>query len=514
MALVKNCGSLKSPEPITKEEGSCFAVPPSTVKEIVSKQVDVASPNDVLDHEDYVTDTVAASNTTVTNSEITKALAAYSAKGNTITVTFFHALNAQTYQRTWQTDFSLELDNVHYSYLKINNFQMHLESSLTYTYEVSETRSQQNGEAVLYPYFCPNAGDLFVYSPDGEHMGLYRLTEAPERLTLFESSSHRIKFTLMSYLSSEQLEKLNACVEKEMVFNVDRYLADSGALMTTGEDDLLDKVTEAADMLINAYCGEFFEDSIFHTFIESECLYDPYLVEFINRILPSEKLGNKRPEQLVSDPVNWKRCFWFKLLDPKIVPDTVLISNCFRVVKEVNYRTAGINALANRCYIAIVKPGKHPYPPFRIPTEYDEDSQTLPMQVRLYFDQGRVRPEILLDLANKILSCSRHAQFYYIPVIIFLLQKLSNALTTGSDIIYNEEKGDEDTLGDCMSGCLNCIYNCNPGTIPEKGCPGMTECDCHHDIYIPEDGGSSTDSPCASCHGDCGESYIGKCCPN
>lgn len=515
MALVKNCGSLKKPPVIKPEEdGNCFAVPPSTIDEIISKQVDVNRPNDVLDHENYVTDTVAAGKTTTTNSELTKAIAAYSAKGNNITVTFFHALNAQTYQRTWQTDFSLELDNVHYSYLKINNFQMRLESSLAFSYEQGETRSQLQGEAILYPYFCPNQGDLFVYSADGVHMGLYRIYEAPERLTIFSSTCHRIKFILMTYLSQEELAKLNACVEKEMFFNIDRYLNDNGALITTGENDLLGKATEALNMLINAYYGEFYEDCIFRTFIESECLYDPYLVEFINRIIPSEKIGNHRPEQLVSNPVNWNRCFWFKLLDPKLVPDEVLISKCFRVIKEVNYRTAGINALTNRCYIAIVKQGKHPYPPFRIPVEYKEDVKTLPMQVRLYFDKGRVRPEILLDLANKILTCSRHAQFYYIPILIFLLQRLINALETGSDIIYNEDPNADDKLGDCMAGCLNCIYNCNPGRIPEKGCPRPTECECHHDVYIPADGGSCTDSPCASCHGDCNESYLGYFCPN
>ena len=514
MALVKNCGSLHRPPNIKPEEDcNCFAVPPSTVDEIISKQVDVNHPNDILDHENYVTDTVAAGKTTTTNSELSKAISAYSAYGSNITVTFYHSLNAQTYQRTWQTDFSLELDNVHYSYLKINNFQMKLESSMNFAYEPGETRSQLSGEAILYPYFCPNQGDLFVYSVDENHMGLFRIYEAPERLTISESTCHKIKFILMSYLTIEQLNKLNACVEQEMFFNLDRYLNDSGALMTSGENDLLNKAKSALNMLINAYCGEFYEDQIFNTFIESDCLYDPYLIEFITKILPLDKMPGY-PTQLVSNPVNWRRSFWFKLLAPDMVPDEILITRCFRVVKEVNYRTAGINALANRCYIAIVKPGKHPYPPFRIPAEYKEDIQTLPMQVRLYFDQGRVRPEILLDLANKILTCSRHAQFYYIPILIFLFQKLINALETGSDIIYNEDPDEEDKTGDCMDGCLNCIYNCNPGRIPEKGCPGKTKCVCHKDDYIPDDGGTIHDSPCASCHGDCGESYIGKFCPN
>ena len=48
MPLVKNCGSLHKPPVIKPEEdGNCFAVPPSEVDEIISKQVDVNNPNDI-----------------------------------------------------------------------------------------------------------------------------------------------------------------------------------------------------------------------------------------------------------------------------------------------------------------------------------------------------------------------------------------------------------------------------------------------------------------------------------
>ena len=509
MPLSRTRGTCNRPDVVRPpKDEHCFAVPPSTVDEIISKQVNVIDPNTALNQQDYVTNTIAAGKTTTTNSELSQAIAAYSAYGSNIAVTFYHALNSETQQRTWQTDFSMELDNVHYSYLKIYNFQMKLESSLEFNYEQSETRSQLTGNAILYPYFCPNQGDLFIYNADNEHMGLFKIAEAPERLTIKSSTCHKIRFTLISYLTQEQVNKLDACVDQESYFNLDRYLNDNGALLTAGEDKLIQNAESALATLINAYCGEFYENQVFNTFIESDCLFDPYLIEFITKVLPLDKLPGY-PTQLVSNPVNWRQCFWFKLLAPSMVPDEILITKCFRVVKEVNYRTAGINALANRCYIAIVKPGKHPYPPFRIPTEYNKEVQTLPMQVRLYFDQGRVRPEILLDLAKKILTCSRHAQFYYIPIIIFLLQKLLNALTTGADIIYNEDPNEEDKLGDCMDGCLNCIYNCNPGIIPPRGCPGRRQCACHPDDYIPDDGGTIQDqNPCEHCHGDCGESHF------
>lgn len=519
MGMAKRSGSCKHTTVPTNTQqsptGECFAVPPSTVQEVVTKTVTVAdNPSQIgqlLDNQDYVANTVAATKTTNETSDLAKVIAAYSSYGQNITVTFFHTLNSDTQQRTWNTDFSQTLDNVHYSYLRIDNFQMKLSESLQFNYETGETRSQLTGTALLYPYFCPNQGDLFVYTVDDStgQMGLFRIYEAPERLSIKASTVHQIKFILMSYLTKEQLLKLNECVDDVRVFDLTRYLNDDGALLTSGEANLMGQANNAINTLLNAYNSEFFDTQLFNTYIDSECLYDPYIVEFITKVIPLSKMPGY-PTQLKSNPINWKRSFWFKLLDPAAVPDSILISKCYKVLQEVNYRTAGINALANRCYIAVMKDGKHPYPPFRIPTSYNKESQTLPMQVRLYLDEGKVRPEILLDLASKILGSSRRAQFYYIPIIIFLLQKLVGSIQTGNSITYNEDKQPEEQ--DCMDGCMNCIYACNPLTVERKLCPGTLVCDCHNaHEYIPEDGGSIDDCPCSCCDGDTTESKLNLC---
>ena len=507
MGMAKSNGTVRSRKVTVsckKDNGEqttheCFAVPPSTVEEVISESVRVGvSSGSLLDETPAVANTVAASNTTSESSQLSAAIAAYSAYGSNITVTFFHALNADTQQRSWQTDFSQSLDNVHYSYLKILNFQMKLTESMNFSYTTEDVRSQLTGTAILYPHFCPNQGDLFIYQVENGLNGLFRIYEAPERMSIKSSTVHQIKFILMAYLTEEQITKLNACVSDVNTFNLDRYLNDDGALLTTGEATTLADAESALSTLLNAYNSEFYESQIFNTFIESECLYDPYIVEFITKVIPLGKLPGY-PTQLKSNPINWKRSFWFKLLDPTAVPDEILISKCYKVLQEVNYRTVGINALANRCYIAVMKDGVHPYPPFRIPATYDNNTQSLPMQVRLYFDEGKVRPAILMDLAKKILSASRRAQFYYIPIIIFLFQKLISALKNGGDVIYNEDKQPDDA-GDCMNGCMNCIYSCNPLNNTQKLCPGTVHCSCC-DEYIPDDGGSLSDhgSCCTSC---------------
>jgi len=515
MGMCKSTGSCKKKKvPIRKsptaepEIKDCFVVPAPEPSEIESTSVDVVTPGDILDNTSHVSDTVAAGTTIPSeSSEIAKAIATMSGYGSNITVTFYHALNSDTMQRSWQTDWSESLDDVHYSYLRINNFQMKLQESMTYSYETGETRSQLTGVAILYPYFCPNQGDLFVYQVDDTHLGLFRIYEAPTRMSIKESTVHQIKFILIAYLTPDQLKKLNRCVEETSTFNLDRYLNDNGALLTTEETDALSEATQIQNMLINAYCSDFYEDQLYNTFIDSECLYDPYLVEFITKVIPLAKMPGY-PIQLKSDPVNWKRCFWYKLLDPSAVPDSILISTCFKVLQEVTYRTAGTNALANRCYIAVFKNGKHPYPPFRIPIKFQKDTVTVPMQVRLYFDEGKVIPSALKALASTILTAQRHARFYYIPILIFLYQKLIDALTNGGDIIYDDK--DQDTEGDCAQGCMNCIYACNPLMSQKKLCPGTLVCGCHHeDEYLADDGGSiDDDCKCCQCKEDITETCL------
>lgn len=486
MGLIGTDGSIINNDP--RLPNKCFAAPASEVKEVISKTVSLDQ-NALLENMNYVADTVAADNAVSETAEIIKAISTY-AQGSTIVVTFFHQLTNDTYQRTWATDFSESLDNVHLSFLKIHDFQMKLQESMSFNYSQDITTSAVTGEAIVYPFFNPNQGDVFIYEVEPGRVGLFRIYEAPTRLSIRTGTCHSIKFILDRYLTKDILTKLNECVEREAHFNLERYISSDGALLTPDENVTLKKVQATINKLLHYYCDVFYDTQVYRSFINKELLYDPYLVEFLVRVIDISKMPGY-PTQLKPNPIHWKRSFWFKLLDPEQVPDEIMLSCCFRVVQSVNYRTAGINALANRNYIAIDRAGIHPYPPFRIPAEYDSDIKTLPMQVRLYFDRQKVRPAILLDLARLIIQSSYRAQFYYIPILLFLLKRTMCALTTGADIILNAEV--VGSTPQCIENCTNCIFYGSSGS-----CPGRDQCCINENAvveYIPDDGGSIDDDP-------------------
>ena len=444
MGKVGSTGSISK----TSIKKNTPVAPSSPVEEVCDKGIVVnPTPQEVLDNETYVKNTVAGLNAIDENSDYQTILAQYAA-GSTITVTWYHHMNIETYARSFETDFSLELDKVHYSFLKIHNFQMKLLQALNFNYDTSIVTSTVTGEAILYPYFIPYQGDLFLYQLEANKIGLFKVSEAPERLTIKQGTCHKIKFILLAWLTEDLLDKLESCVEDEAYFDLERFLTTEGGLMTTDEQNMFNNVNKWLNLLMSWYCDNFYDKPIYRSFVEDGGAYpakpyDPYLVEFVSRVIPFEKMPGY-PTQLVSDPKQWRQSFWFKLLDPDMVPDEILISTAEILIYKVTYRTTRINALANRPYIHLDNRSdneKIPYPFFEIPSEYDNDPTlaTVPMQVRLYFDQGKVRPCYLIPLCKQIFTMERIYQFYFTPILIFLLKKVQLALKSGAtNIILND----------------------------------------------------------------------------
>lgn len=508
MGLAKSKGSIGN----TK---NCFVVPESNVDQVEMTSLDV-QPKSGLEAQPYVTDTTGGQNTItcgIDSNELTSAISAY-IEGPKITVTWFHSLTDESYKHTAQTDWSPTQNNVHYAFKKINNFMFALKGDFDFNYEQATAKSQLTGEGVLYPYFCPNTSDMFVYQIEDGIYGLYKLSEAPVRLSIKTNTCHSIKFSLLRYLSAEEYNKLLECVEEEVYFDLNNYLNTEGGFITSNELKVNNDATRVMNTLINYYNTEFYDAEVYRSFIDNHCLYDPYLIEFWTKLVPVSR-SYYFPEQLVPNPKLWKRSFWYRLLHPDILPNDLVIYKAFRVLKRITYRTVNVNALSNHCFVALSKDGKHPYPPFRIPEVFDETKQTLQMELRLYLDQGKVRPPVIMSVANNIYKCSRPAQFYFIPILIFLLKRMIDALNNGEDIIL----GTLDDTTTCINDCANCILDCNTcghkpscppvDPRPQKDYNGKCFCNASCKYLINQDGSfdSSEEFTLPDIHDGC-EEYV------
>lgn len=433
MALAKSGGTIKK-----KISGD--QVPPSTDPEITTNEVVVhPTPVETLASEVYIKNTIDGLNVIEEPSPTLAILAQY-ATGSTIQVTWYHHMNTETFGRSFESDISLALDNAHYCLLKINNFEMKLTDSINFEYNTGDVTSAIAGSAIVYPYFVPYQGDLFLYEVEPGHIGLFKVAEAPTRLSIREGTYHRITFVLVAWHTPEWNTKLEACVEDVAYFDVNRFLTTKGSLLSSDEKYLQTDIAKWIGVLTTYFCENFYDKRIFQTFVEDpttkeEIPYDPYLVEFISRIIPISNMPGY-PNQLVSDPLHWKRSLWFQLLDPEMVPNEILISKVKCLIHKVTYRTTRINALTNRPYIELTleEDNVYSYPPFELPEEYNTDPEniTVPEQVKLYIVEHKVHPAHLIDLCKSIFTKTREEQYYYIAVLLFLLKKTHAALRSGA----------------------------------------------------------------------------------
>lgn len=392
--------------------------------------------------------------------------------GAPLRVTYYHRLNGDAQERSNDTVFSETLDDVHYSFLKINNFEFKLKDSMSMSFDEEIVTTNYEGGGICYPYFQPQIGDMFIYAMHNHTRGLFRVTAVPNRLSIRSLTCHEITFTYVGTVTERIFAKLENCTDQEAYFKLDRFLLNNGALLESDEAKIISEAKTTKEMLTRNYVSEFLDTQTFGTFICDETLYDPYLVEFIMKTWDSKDMP-VRPMQLKSSPVHFDISIWSHLLNPKALPRELMLERCTWTRELVTYRSTRITALANHDYIELVKGGSHLYPPFVLPSEYNKYDTTLPMQLLYYLKFQKIRPRVLLGIANSVVGMQRKSKFYFVPILVFLLKKLIVALETGGTSVEIETK---DVLKPIETEpvCKTCPFNCKNRLVSTVNFCGAT----------------------------------------
>ena len=500
MPLVKSHGAIK-PAALPANHPDCYVTPPAEVDELVPTFTKIEpSPIQRLQSEAYVRNSQDGELSTAQTDPATVTALTYMS-GATITCTYYHRLNGDAWNRSFFSDFSLSLDNTHYSFLKITDFQFKSRDNFDYSYEAENTTSQLTGTGVTYPWFEPAIGDIFLYRMGDGRQGVFQLHDQPRRTSVRNLACHEINYTMLQYLDQELLSKLESCVADTAQFNLKRYLTDQGALLTSGESALLTEAQQQIYTLTACYVDEFYDRQIYHSFVDDpHKFYDPYLVEFTHWLFETDELPGYA-QQLRPNPRHQRLSFWQRLLHPELIPETAVVRKCRRHIDTINFRTTHITALANRPYLELDPHGDQYYPPFRVPETYDSKDYTVPMQVTLYLRQRQLRPAVLRALSSEILTMCREAKFYYIPILIFFWKQLLQQLQQGNAGI-SFDQAEIVTGQELLSGCDNCIYWRTIEAAPN-----------HSEIVYPTEEPKADVHPCQCVAGGLGYSVLpcGSC---
>jgi hypothetical protein len=358
--------------------------------------------------------------------------------GAPIRVVWYNQITSRADNNSNMTSVSFMSDSVNTSYLKIIDMELRLSEQLALSYDTDGNASVLTSVGITYPGFIPKIGDMFIYRLRGGYIGLFKLTDTPERLSIATGTAHKVSFTLLKLLETEEYAALEERVRATAYFNKKRFLTEPGALLTHQEMVDLQYIRKQLTVLMNHYGNKFYNsanDSIFRP----DGVYDPYMVDFLHRTCGTY-LNTRYVVQLYTNHTdyNWDRCILAKLISRDNLTDTIKTTR--NITIECSVYSSIITALLNRQVVLLDVAGTDTYLSTGILSLDSGDYTDFDRLVTLLLVHGVISYEILKGLADDIRNQADMTQFYQIPVIIYLLKLLSGAIESGVDVKYVAER--------------------------------------------------------------------------
>lgn len=332
----------KGPVEIPTVIGENPAVSPAVEKPLVT-------PDEELTDRKYVQDTFH--NNTGVNVErfpnVVSDLKGF-AEGSSVKVTYYKEHYSETdIKGRHATEESL--DPTHKSVLKIFNFELRMTQALQYEHASDDHISKISGEAFTYPGFHPEHGDKFVYEVDVGKYGLFEIIHPPVRTSIRASTYFKIQFSLVNYMTNELKETLEKGVVATAYFDKARFLNEPGALLVHDEVVELKFLEKQRARIIKYYRQKFLDDKIMYSYMRPDNVYDPYVTDFLIKILDFEEAGTAAM-QLYRDAPFYEESIWRAFLDDTVPLQAVPTSTT--IAKHIlGSKSVLANALTNKYYL-------------------------------------------------------------------------------------------------------------------------------------------------------------------
>lgn len=193
-----------------------------------------------------------------------------------------------------QHSFQPESIETYQSYTRINNLIMKVDNG-----NGDFNLQPESGQASLriggYVLFdlTPNKGDVFVKDIGDGKAGLFVITEQPEYRTIQADKVYYIEAIIETEMTTAIQENLNRKVVKELFYSKESAVAGGNAVLTAqdwGDNKILQDLKFAImdDILSNHYYSE--ENTIIIPNSYNDKLYDPYLAEFLSKVMPANEI--------------------------------------------------------------------------------------------------------------------------------------------------------------------------------------------------------------------------------
>lgn len=270
------------------------------------------------------------------------------AEGTPQTVTYYKEHYAET-DIKGRPNTEESISKVHASILKIFNFEMRFTTALQYTHDTDEAISKMSGEAYTYPGFEPELGDRFAYEVELGKFGLFQVIQQPTRMAIRSSTYFKINFELIEYFTEATRSEIEARVTDVAYFDKSRFLNEPGSLLYHDEVVEMKFMEIQRAKMIHYYQSKFLDEKIMYSFMRPDDVYDPYVTDFMMKILDFSELGTMAV-QLHQDAPYMEDSIWRAILDPNLPLEAVPTSSK-KSVYRLGSKSVLANSLINKYYV-------------------------------------------------------------------------------------------------------------------------------------------------------------------
>ena len=320
-------------------------------------------------------------------------------------------------------------------YLKVHNFELKVTDDLAQTTDPQTSLTVVQGGSNVAPFIRPTVGDVIVGAVGDGLFGIFSVISI-DRLSMFKESAFAITYNLVQYVDQAALDELEDKTVRELFFDKDAATlttptqAERGVLLKQYLIDLVDR-----------YYEEFY-NHIRETFMYpgSDKIYDPFVVEFWNKIVGEEIRGNRNlgrefPLRNAVFTTDYKT-FWDVLFDR----NEIMLNRAVKAMRNMSTSAFGANYVYHNLEtsnirhvihpfevggLAVKDPIVLPHPDTYVFSDFfyvnDEPNMT-PIEIETWKAIRRERP-IFADVEAIYLTLDTltpEQRFYQIPILIAL----------------------------------------------------------------------------------------------
>lgn len=171
-------------------------------------------------------------------------------------------------------------------YLRIHDLEVRVTSPLSQSQDQQSKEFTYTGTATVFPGMIPKVGDMFIADIGDGRAGIFTLT-ATNRLTILQDSTYSIEYELVSFEDANRIADLNEKTVKSVTFVKDFININRKPYLVDSELETLKKLRQHIATIPEMYFDLFYSQE-FSTLLvpdQEKTMYDPHVVTFFTSVV-------------------------------------------------------------------------------------------------------------------------------------------------------------------------------------------------------------------------------------